>query len=153
MGFKTPSQQRAWIALQNSSVDGIAKGHAVGFDVSIPSRRPIGWALKTDGIPIASGVIRAWRDGRSRTVPTLVARARHWVSIWVGDVTMPLKVWVHTDASLAQRRAGSTSARERTPRSWSRHRPHSRCSCPTRQWRSSLAWRASSWSREPSSDH
>lgn len=97
MGFKTsPVEERAWFAHpEQLGGNGISRGDAVEFDVSIPSRRPIGWSELTDGIQIASGVIHGVTGTTAQvTVRTDAARAHHWVSIWVDGIQVPLKVWI-----------------------------------------------------------
>jgi hypothetical protein len=97
MGFKkSPVEERAWFAHpEQMGGNGISRGDPVEFDVSIPSRRPIGWTELTDGIQIASGVIHGATGTTAQvTVRTDAARTHHWISIWVNGIQVPLKVWV-----------------------------------------------------------
>lgn len=98
IGFeRTAPQLRAWLdSPQRLGRDGIARGQSVGFNVSIPPRRRVRWVMKSDGVTIASGAITsgAGVTVAHRRVQTTSARPDHWLTLWVGDLTIPLKVWV-----------------------------------------------------------
>lgn len=97
LGFNsTPVRERAWvIAPEQVGANGIKRGDLLSFDVSIPSRRPIGWLERTDGVEIASGVITGTTGAIAHvTVRTEDARLHHWISIWIDGIHVPLKVWV-----------------------------------------------------------
>jgi hypothetical protein len=93
---RTPLEQRAWL-VQPEQVggNGIARGHTLQFDISIPSPRPISWSERTDGVQIASGVVTGRAGSIAHvTVKTTAARNRNWITIWIGGIDIPLKVWV-----------------------------------------------------------
>jgi hypothetical protein len=89
-------QERAWVVEpEQVGANGITRGDLVAFDVSIPSLRPIGWLERTDGIEIASGVIKGTTGAIAHlTASTEAARIHQWVTIWIDGIHVPLKVWV-----------------------------------------------------------
>jgi hypothetical protein len=93
---RTPVQERAWLVQpEQVGANGITRGQLVAFDITIASQRPITWSERTDGVPIASGVV----SGTTGTVVHLTAkttdaRSHEWLTIWIGGIDLPLKVWV-----------------------------------------------------------
>lgn len=98
IGFeRTAPQLRAWLdSPQRLGRDGITRGQPVGFNASIPPRSRVEWVMKTDGVAIASGFLTSGSGVTMlhRRVQTFSARPNHWITIWIGDLRIPLKVWV-----------------------------------------------------------
>ncbi len=91
----TPTAQRAWLSYPSTASKGLSPGAPLYFDVVSPGTAPVTWTVHNDGRVIASGSVPGTAGAALQVLAnTSQAAPDSWLSISVGDLRTPLRVWV-----------------------------------------------------------
>jgi hypothetical protein len=91
----TPTTLRAWLSYPSTTSEGLAPGASLYFEIASPGTAPVHWRVLNDGRVIASGSVQGTSGAALQVLAsTSQAAPSSWLSVSVGDLRTPLRVWV-----------------------------------------------------------
>lgn len=91
----TPTEERVWFSYPTEVDQGIGAGESLFFTVVATNSKLVAWREYDNGRFLFKGSVPGQKDQQLIVqIPSRGATPHSWITIWVGGLKVPLKVWV-----------------------------------------------------------